>query len=572
MASAQGDPLLQFVRRLTAADAAGDAPDRALLARFVARHDQAAFAALVRRHGPLVLAACRRVLGDGPDVDDAFQVTFVVLARKARSLRQPELLGNYLYGVAFRTASKAKADAARRRAREGRATAPAFTAPAEDVERRDLRRVLDEEVDRLPARYRTPVVLCYLEGQTQEQAARLLGCPRKTVTTRLTRACARLRSRLLRRGVALSAAGAALFTGETASAAVPPALVDATVKAAACRGACAAASARVITLTQGVLRAMFLTKLKTVGTALVLAAAIFLGTGLAVRATLATTPEDGSKGAGTSSRKAAAVTAAEKKELAEFHKIYALPPGVDLKRVGPPFPACRLVYYRHTFPHREDQPVSQAMYFHWQDGGNLKWWGMNVGGKGATLRDLPRMLAEIYLQQIEGPADLLDTVVEGDFVVRAGIGPARFVSALDKLLRQECKLPVKLALRQVERKVIVAHGKYRFRPVAGRAGNQVEIYGATLGDPARGGGGSGDFPEMLQWVGMFIGRQVVSEAQDTPKGRLSWHYNERSPFTAEERAADHDEQAVLKHLAEQTGLTFREETRRVPMLFVERSE
>jgi hypothetical protein len=349
---------------------------------------------------------------------------------------------------------------------------------------------------------------------------------------------------------------------------VPPPLAAAAVRAGAGQ-----APGQILTLTHEVLRAMILAKLKAVGAALLLAAAVVTGAGLAARATPAGRPADAGKAAraGGPARRPQPGDAGAKGALADFARRYALPPGVDLKRVGPPFPPSRLVYYRLNVPHRGNQPVSEAMYFRWR-GGKLTWWGMQVGGRGSALRDLPRMLGDVYPQQIEGPAELLDAVIDGDFVARAGIPAARLVPALEKVLRKDCGLRVKLALRQVERKVIVARGKYRFTPVAGRRANQIEVYGKQLGDPARGGGGSGDYQEFLRWVGMFIGRQVISEATGTPKGDVSWHYNERSPSTAEERAADHDERAVLRHLAEQTGLSFREETRRVPVLFVERSE
>jgi RNA polymerase sigma factor (sigma-70 family) len=260
MASAHGHPLLRLIRRIWAADDAGDVPDAALLARFVARQDEAAFASLVRRHGPMVLGVCRRILNDLHDSEDAFQATFLVLASKAGSLGEPQLLGNWLYGVAQRVALKARAEAARRRVRERRAAAAVVADPTGEVDRRELRRLLDEEVNRLPDRYRVPIILCYLEGQTQEEAARRLGCPRKTITSRLARACQRLRSRLSRRGAGLSGCVVAAALAAEA-AALPPELVEATVKTAALLAAGQAAAAgtvpaRIAALTEGVLRTM----------------------------------------------------------------------------------------------------------------------------------------------------------------------------------------------------------------------------------------------------------------------------------------------------------------------------
>jgi hypothetical protein len=178
-------------------------------------------------------------------------------------------------------------------------------------------------------------------------------------------------------------------------------------------------------------------------------------------------------------------------------------------------------------------------------------------------------LTTIYPQQVEGAKDILATSVGGDFVVRAGVSANQVIPALEKVLREECRIPVKLTLREVDRKVIVVKGKYRAKPLKDRAANHFEIYGAALVEDGTGGGGGGDFPEFLNWIGMYLDRQLVNEAADTPKARLSWHYNERSEGTEEDRKADRNESSVLRHLTEQTGLTFVEEARRVAVLFIE---
>jgi RNA polymerase sigma factor (sigma-70 family) len=261
MASATVHPVLRFIRRLTETAPAGEPADAALLARFVGRRDEAAFAALLQRHGPMVYGVCRRVLGDSPDADDAFQATFLVFVRKAGSVSRPELLGNWLYGVAHRTALKARAGVARRRAELHPLPEVAVADPTEEAVWRDLRPVLDEELSRLPDKYRTAVVLCDLEGRTHEEAAQSLGCPRETVTTRLTRARARLRGRLLQRGLTLSGGLlAAVLAEQAAPAAVPAGLEDLTRQAAlrfAAGQAAGVVSSRVAALTGGVLQAMF---------------------------------------------------------------------------------------------------------------------------------------------------------------------------------------------------------------------------------------------------------------------------------------------------------------------------
>jgi RNA polymerase sigma factor (sigma-70 family) len=285
MASGQLTPVLRFLRALAPAHG-GDTPDAELLDRFATRRDADAFTALLRRHGPMVLGVCRRLLPDAHDAEDAFQATFLVLVRRAHSLGTPELLGNWLYGVAYRIALKAKADAARRRTRERRLTEGAAAESAPDLAWADLRPVLDEEVSRLPARYRAPFVLCYLDGKTNEEAARLLGCPKGTVLSRLAWARRRLRARLTRRGVTLSATlfAAAFAPGET-QAAVPQALMSSTVRAALLGAAGRAAavgviSAEVTALTEGVLKAMLLGKLKLVVLFLLAAGIVSAGTGL----------------------------------------------------------------------------------------------------------------------------------------------------------------------------------------------------------------------------------------------------------------------------------------------------
>jgi RNA polymerase sigma factor (sigma-70 family) len=262
-----GDSVLDFLRRIAAPGPVREAADADLLARFVAYRDEAAFAGLVQRHGPMVLGVCIRVLGDTPDAEDAFQAAFLVLARRASSVTKPKLLGNWLYGVAYRTAFKLQSGTVGPRAQDGPEPA-SHDDPSGEAVRSELRRVLDHELSRLPDRYRVPLVLHYLEGHTQEEVARRLACPRKTVTTRLARACARLQAPLARRGLTLSASALSAALSVEASAALPAMLSQATVQAGALFAADQAVaagiiSAKVFALTQGTLRAMMITRLKT---------------------------------------------------------------------------------------------------------------------------------------------------------------------------------------------------------------------------------------------------------------------------------------------------------------------
>jgi RNA polymerase sigma factor (sigma-70 family) len=255
--------------------------DGALLKRFVADGDESAFTELVSRHGPMVLGACHRVLGDEHDADDAFQATFLVLVKKAGTLRDPATLGNWLYGVAVRVARKARTAAARRGDHEKRVIPKRPPDELEAVTWRDLRPVLDEELERLPAKYRAPLVLCCLEGHTYEEAAKKLGWANGTVCGRLSRAKEILRKRLVRRGLAPSAAVlTAALSKEATAAAVPPALFEATRKAALeCAVGTGIIAGPVAALTSGALNAMFWSQCKAALLVVVTLAVLVAGAG-----------------------------------------------------------------------------------------------------------------------------------------------------------------------------------------------------------------------------------------------------------------------------------------------------
>jgi RNA polymerase sigma factor (sigma-70 family) len=251
--------------------------DERLLRDYVASQDAGAFAAIMRRHGGLVSGVCRRVLGREQDVDDAFQATFLVLLRKAPSLNRPNLLGNWLYGVAYRIASKIRSANIGQRRREAPMVDLAAPDANDDASWRDLRPVLDDELRRLPERYRRPIVLFYLEGKSAEEVATALGRPRGTVLSQLARARERLRIRLSRRNLALSVGVLAglLERSASAGAAVPDCLLDRATQmhgsSLTASGGGAGVSAQVRLLAQQVLKDMLRHKLWT--TALLLLAA-----------------------------------------------------------------------------------------------------------------------------------------------------------------------------------------------------------------------------------------------------------------------------------------------------------
>jgi RNA polymerase sigma factor (sigma-70 family) len=228
----QTGTLLRHLRGLAVRDVS-TLSDPELMQRFVSERDPVAFEALLRRHGAMVLRVCRRVLRDEHDAEDAFQATFLVLARKAATLRRQESVGNWLYGVASRLSLRARADAARRRDRERRPAQKGGSDLLTDLTVREARQILDEELSRLPDRYRAPLVLCSLEGLARDEAAQQLGCGAATLKSRLERARALLRKRLGRRGLTLPAAlVASLLTASGGEAAAPALLVSGTVKAA----------------------------------------------------------------------------------------------------------------------------------------------------------------------------------------------------------------------------------------------------------------------------------------------------------------------------------------------------
>ena len=254
--------------------------DGELLDRFARRRDEAAFAALVARHGPMILGLCRQWLRDHHDAEDAFQAVFLVLARKAGSIGEPDLLGNWLYGVARRTAEKARVRIARRRGREGRGDpmderelVDAQGAPGRPQDEFERSEALHKELGRLPSKFRLPIVLCHLEGLTHDEAARRLRVPVGTVRSRLSRGRDRLRDRLGRRGLAVpSVAILAAPSGEQATAGAMPGLIERATRAAlqdaAGRTAIGAVSVASLELADEVTRSLLMTKWKSVAVAL----------------------------------------------------------------------------------------------------------------------------------------------------------------------------------------------------------------------------------------------------------------------------------------------------------------
>ncbi|HEV3079715.1 MAG TPA: sigma-70 family RNA polymerase sigma factor [Gemmataceae bacterium] len=282
MTTAQQDPILRYLRRLVASRDLQERSDLELLDAFAARRQETAFAALVGRHGPMVLRVCRRVLGHEQDAEDAFQATFLVLAQSSKTIRKRAALADWLHGVAYRTAMNAKRSAARRRTREQRL--PPELRPSVGPTWNEVQAALDEELRKLSEPFRQAFVLCVLEGKSGTEAAALLGCKPGTVSSRVTRARQQLQRQLTRRGINLGTLLAALAVAEATSKAVAGVLVHSTVRYGllAAAGATAASQipAHVSALAQGVSGAMFSTKLKVVTAVLLTAGLVAAGAGV----------------------------------------------------------------------------------------------------------------------------------------------------------------------------------------------------------------------------------------------------------------------------------------------------
>ncbi len=279
--NANSTSLMQCLRKLVAPPSCADVPDPQLLERFLTQRSETAFAALVQRHGPMVLSVCRRVLHHTQDAEDAFQATFLVLARKAGSIRKHESVGSWLHGVAYRVSRMSKNKETRRRVRQRGIPQQQPTEARDDIHWHELRLVLDEELGRLPEKYRAPLVLCYLEGRTRDEAAKQLGVSKAVFRRCLEYGRDQLGRQLARRGLALSAAlSAPLLVDAATQAALPPLLVATTVRAglASALGntVCGIVSDQVITLAESGVGSLLA---KKASIALVLLVSLTLGIG-----------------------------------------------------------------------------------------------------------------------------------------------------------------------------------------------------------------------------------------------------------------------------------------------------
>jgi RNA polymerase sigma factor (sigma-70 family) len=281
MVNSRMSEVIEHLRRTALLAEGHQLSDAQLLERFVSLRETAALEALVRRHAPMVWGVCQRLLSSSGEAEDAFQATFLVLLRKAASIAKRELLASWLYGVARQTALKARQTAAKRKRRERQVTVMPEPAVPDSEVWRDLGPILDEELSRLPKKYRAAVILCDLEAKSRKEAARELGIPEGTVASRVARARDILARRIARRGLGISGAALGAALANKATACAPPSVITATIKAVTLVGAGQAAklvSGQAAALVEGVVKAMLVQKLtKMTLIALVLGAIVFAG-------------------------------------------------------------------------------------------------------------------------------------------------------------------------------------------------------------------------------------------------------------------------------------------------------
>jgi RNA polymerase sigma factor (sigma-70 family) len=294
MSKQQAEIVLQHIRRLASTSPIGPEHDRQLLERFAQRREEAAFAALLDRYGAMVLRVCRRILHDAHEAEDAFQATFLILARKAGAIRRQQSLGSWLYRVASHVATRARADAARREDLAARVACRPTVDPLAEVSGRELLQVLDDELQRLPEKYRMPLLLCYLEGHTQDEAARQLGWSPQVLRGRVERGRAVLRRRLLRRGFGLSAVlVGGLLEQTSAPAAVPGMLIAQTLRVVmgSPGGSAMAVSAHVAALAESGINTLGASKLKFVVSLVLMLGVLAAGLGAGLSSLRAPKPE-----------------------------------------------------------------------------------------------------------------------------------------------------------------------------------------------------------------------------------------------------------------------------------------
>ncbi len=579
-----------FLNRLAGRLAPPAHTDADLLARFVQDRDQAAFAALVHRHGPTVYGVCRRILGNAADADDTFQAVFLVLVNRADALAGRPALGDWLYGVAVRAALKARTGFARlrkheRRAAETRSEAMSDPTPADPS-------WLDRELAALPDKFRRPVVLCLIQDRPRAEAAAELGIPEGTLASRLDTARKRLADRLARHRVPL------VLTGLLVP--VPAAVADGVVSRAT-DGAGVAIQLLANEVTKTMTTTSKLPVLIGAGVLTLAVGGLLLAAGPGDRNARPNAPAPQKKDKEPEPEPAWA---------ANFRKAYQLKDGEFVKRVAPPYIDERKEFlldrYRKRSPQEEITENSEGVRS-WLAMGALF---LEDDGKTVTYKTMvstdaedprrPGVKAKPKLVRLStvierctgrvAPEVVYDegtkhqiVDMEGDLVIRKDAPLAKLLPDLQKALAAG-DADVVLTLKEEEREVYVVGGKFAIQPREWREKDEIDVYAdeAVLDK-----GYSHRSPEpnhALQTVwnnsttvggfarhlGWFLDKWVVCDTEFPSQTKFHWYMHARweRKATAAAQAADRDPEKVLANVTEQTGLTFKKEKRKVPVLYV----
>jgi RNA polymerase sigma factor (sigma-70 family) len=370
MAMSQLSKVIKHLRGIVDQQEAQHTSNGRLLELFITQRDETAFEELMRRHGPMVWGVCQRVIPNSHDAEDAFQATFLVLVRKAGSVRPREMVGNWLYGVAYRTALEARKTVVNRRVKERQV----IDMPRRETEKEtweELRAVLDQELTRLPDKYRAVLVLCDLEGKTRKKVAQQLNLPDGTVASRLASARRMLAKRLSRRGFMISGGALAAKLTQNASASVPPLVMSSTIKAVSLFGAGQLAtpgviSVKVAALTEGVLKAMLVTKLKITTAVLVAAATVAIAAGVGLSQDSAapkTTDKTGTRDSHDPSQLKRPAPTINRQELDKlFHDLEKSPPDMRIELLKQALQAYRNYAEMLEKERRNQAPMARAKW------------------------------------------------------------------------------------------------------------------------------------------------------------------------------------------------------------------
>jgi RNA polymerase sigma factor (sigma-70 family) len=573
------------------AGAIGSSSDAELLDRFRRREaaSEAAFEAIVDRHARMVLRVCRDVLGDSHDAQDAAQATFFVLARKAGSIRNPDALISWLQGTAQRVARRALREAIRRRRLERRSLVISGTKPTEPETPRNWSE-LHEELAKLPDRYREPIILCDLNGLSHAQAAVRLGCPPRTLETRLYRGRERLKDKLIRRGVAPSMALAGLNWVTRSEATVSPGWVAKTSIAAVqitkVGGweAAGEGSAVSVSLARSTLTELIMAKLRVV---------VVAGMTLGIAAGGAWSILKAQDPAEPKAKAAATKSAIKQESIPElkdaFETAYSLADGENVKLL-----AGEAIEARNAHFKGKGQQIGMGsdpgefgghftVVFRWKDQARRWTTSMSAIGNGLELRTLLSQVLGVRGQEIEGDEIFLGTPLPVDLLIRDEIPATRLASDFEAILRRDFKMPIRLNPREETREVVIAKGKYQYKPIGKRSVPLDPIFAQSKNDwlviYADGDGGEtnntrsrkvigSDLPNLFSELGLYLGVRVIDEVENQRGPYLDWQitdYNLIRKIEDPERR-----ELILKHLSEQTGLTFQREKRIVRVLHVDR--